>query len=140
MRTSLSRPFLIFCGILYLGFGLAVLLAPEAGVGPLVPVYPGFLDDLAGSHGGLNVAAGLFLLYAAFSGPWHRSGVLLVALMNAGYLAGRVMTAAEGGTFSTLTPAAMTLEAVLLALALFLAFGGSSLRGAPWSRRTRAAS
>jgi len=83
--------------------------------------YPGLLGDIAGTHGGLNAAAGLFLVFAAFSGPWHRPGVLLVALMNAGYLVGRLIAMAEGAPASTLAPAVMALEAMLLAVALTLA-------------------
>ncbi len=121
MRTSLSRPFLILCGVLYLGFGLAVLLAPGAGVRPPDPFADtGFLGDVTGTHGGLNITAGLFLLYAAVSGPWHRAGVLLVALMNAGYLGGRLVAAASGD-ISGPSLAAMALETTLLAVAVHVA-------------------
>ena len=120
MGTPFSRPFLMLCGVLYLGFGLAVLLAPEPGASG-GGLYPGLLRDIAGSHGGLNAAAGLFLVFAAFSGPWHRPGVLLVALMNSGYLAGRLIAVAEGAPTSTLAPAVMALESMLLAIALILA-------------------
>lgn len=122
MNTPLSRPFLILCGILYLGFGLAVLLAPEPAIQPgFEPAASGILRDLHGTHGGLNTAAGLFLLYAAFSGPWHRPGVLLVALMNGGYLAGRLVTLLVGGAVSASLFAVMALEAGLCVLALSLA-------------------
>jgi len=132
MSTPFSRPFLMLCGVLYLGFGLAVLLAPESGPGsPGGDFYPGFLRDIAGSHGGLNTAAGLFLVFAAFSGPWHRPGILLVALMNSGYLAGRLIAVAEGAPASTLVPAVMALEAMLLAAALILACRVSPGAGLP---------
>lgn len=125
MRTPFSRPFLILCGVLYLCFGVAVLLTPEITGGPSkATAYAGLLHDLAGSHGGLNLAAGLFLLYAAFSGAGHAAGLWLVALMNCGYLAGRLITVLEGTPASATVAAAMALEAVLLATALYLALGG----------------
>ncbi|KPK57185.1 MAG: hypothetical protein AMJ59_20155 [Gammaproteobacteria bacterium SG8_31] len=121
MNTPLSRPFLILCGLLYLGFGLAVLLAPEPALQTGFEPANSVLRDLHGSHGGLNTAAGLFLLYAAVSGPWHRPGVLLVALMNAGYLAGRLITLLVGGAVSASLLGVMALEAALCVLALSLA-------------------
>ncbi len=122
MRTPLSRPFLLLCGLLYLGFGLAVLLAPEpaqvfAGIPPA-----GILNDFEGTHGGINAALGLFLLHAAFSGPWHRPGLLLVALVNGGYLAGRLIELMIGGPLSAAVLAVMALEAALCGLALSLAY------------------
>jgi hypothetical protein len=122
MNTPLSRPFLIVCGLLYLGFGLAVLLAPEPALHDAAAT--GLLEDFHGSHGGLNLAAGLFLVYAAFSGPWHRPGVLLVALMNGGYLAGRVVTLLVGDALTTPLLAVMALEFALCAVAVSLATPG----------------
>ncbi|MGD9291715.1 MAG: hypothetical protein PVJ48_02480, partial [Gammaproteobacteria bacterium] len=55
------------------------------------------------------------------SGPWHRPGVLLVALMNAGYLAGRLITLLVGGAVSASLLGVMALEAALCVLALSLA-------------------
>lgn len=119
----LSRIFLTLCGILYLGFGLGVMLYPESGLPGFSTIDPslGALGDLHGSHGGINVAIGLFLLYAALTEPWHRPGLLLVALMNGGYLAGRLIALAGQGTLSASLLAILGLETLLLACALFLA-------------------
>lgn len=118
----LSRLFLTLCGILYLGFGLGVLLYPETGLPNAVAANAslGALGDLHGSHGGINAAIGLFLLFAALSGQWHRPGLLLVALMNAGYLAGRLIVVAGQGVLSPTLVSILCLEAVLLASALML--------------------
>lgn len=119
----MSRLFLLACGLLYLGFGLWVLLAPEAGLAYMNANFDhvNALSDLSGSHGGLNVAIGLFLLAAASSPVWHRQGLWLVFLMNAGYLGGRLVALALHGMPTGIVPAVMGLELVLVILALVLA-------------------
>jgi hypothetical protein len=98
MNAGSSRMFLLLCGLLYLGFGLWVLLRPaEAAVFASLHGSPGALEDLAGSHGGMNVALGLFCIFAALSMAWHRPGLYLVGLVNAGYLAGRVVRPGRTG-------------------------------------------
>jgi len=119
----LSRLFLTLCGILYLGFGLGVILYPESGLPGITASDPslGALGDLHGSHGGINAAIGLFVLFAALSSEWHRPGLLLIALMNAGYLAGRLIVVAGQGVLSPALLSILGLEALLLAVALILA-------------------
>jgi hypothetical protein len=119
----LSRLFLTGCGILYLGFGLGVLLAPESGVSGFWggDPSPGALGDLHGSHGGMNLAIGLFSLFAAMSPVWHRPGLLLIALVNGGYLTGRLIAVAGQGTMSPALIAIIGLEATLLVAAILLA-------------------
>ena len=58
----MSRIFLLACGVLYLGFGLWVVLSPETSLAymEISPYSTNALSDLRGSHGGLNVAVGLF--------------------------------------------------------------------------------
>lgn len=122
MNAGSSRMFLLLCGLLYLGFGLWVLLRPaEAAVFASLHGSPGALEDLAGSHGGVNVALGLFCIFAALSMAWHRPGLYLVGLVNAGYLAGRVVVLALGGAVGGLLYAVMSLEAALCASSLALA-------------------
>ena len=122
MNASISRMFLLLCGLLYIGFGLWVLLRPsEAVIYPALPSAQGPLEDLTGSHGGMNVALGLFCLFAALSQPWHRPGLYLVALVNAGYLAGRLVALTLDGAAGGLLFSVMALEAVLCTAALALA-------------------
>lgn len=118
-----SRVFLAFCGVLYLGFGLGVLLYPESAVPAVGLTDPnlGALGDLHGSHGGINAAIGLFVLFSALSPEWHRPGLLLIALMNAGYLGGRLIVVAGQGMLTAPLLAILCLEAVLLFCALWLA-------------------
>lgn len=118
----MSRAFLFACGLLYLGFGLWVLLSPEAGLAYLDTElnHVNALSDLRGSHGGLNVAVGLFLLYAAGAHQWHRFGLFLVGLLNLGYFGGRVVAVVADGFPSGVLPAVMVLELVLGVTALVL--------------------
>lgn len=119
----MTRAFLIFCGIVYLGFGLWVLIAPESGLAytslSLEPVDG--LSDLRGSHGGMNVAVGLFLLYAIATGRHRRAGLLLVALLNSGYVLGRLVGLAADGMPGPGILAALVFEIGLVGIALLLA-------------------
>lgn len=119
----MSRAFLYFCGLLYLGFGLWVLLSPESGLAYLGTdlAHVNALSDLRGSHGGLNVAVGLFLIYAAGAPAWHRFGLFLVGLMNLGYFGGRVVAVVADGMPDGIVPSVMVLELVLFVLAFALA-------------------
>lgn len=118
----MSRIFLLACGILYLGFGLWVVLSPETSLAYLeISSYStNALSDLRGSHGGLNIAVGLFFLYAAGSTQWHRTGLLGVALLNIGYFSGRLIALGAEGLPSATVIAVMLLEVVLLVAALVL--------------------
>ncbi|MEJ2514438.1 MAG: DUF4345 domain-containing protein [Gammaproteobacteria bacterium] len=119
----MSRAFLFLCGLLYLGFGLWVLLSPEGGLAYLQTElnHVNALSDLRGSHGGLNVAVGLFLLYSATAPDWHRYGLLLVGLLNVGYLGGRLVALLADGPPDGMVQAAMVLELVLSVVAFVLA-------------------
>ena len=131
MNAGWSRMFLLLCGLLYLGFGLWVLLRPaEAAIFASLQGSSGTLEDLAGSHGGMNVALGLFCIFAALSMAWHRPGLYLVGLINAGYLAGRVVVLALGGSVGGLLYGVMALEAALCGSALALAGRQPSPAGA----------
>jgi hypothetical protein len=119
----MSRLFLLACGVLYLGFGLWVVLSPETSLAYLEisPYSTNALSDLRGSHGGLNIAMGLFFLYAAGSAQWHRTGLLGVALLNIGYFGGRLIAVGAEGLPSATLIAVMLLEVILLTAALVLA-------------------
>lgn len=126
----MSRAFLYFCGLLYLGFGLWVLLSPEGGLAYLETdlVHVNALSDLRGSHGGLNVVVGLFLVYSAGQAAWHRYGLLLVGLLNLGYFGGRIIALISDGMPEGIVPAVMVLELVLLVLAFLFASRAKTAR------------
>ena len=118
----MNRAFLYFCGVLYLGYGLWVILSPTTSL-----VYLGVdltivnaMSDLRGSHGGINVAIGLFLLWAAGNPRWFLSGIWLVFLMNVGYFGGRVVAVVDDGIPTGIVPLVMLLEVALFTTAFVL--------------------
>lgn len=119
----MNRLFLYACGLLYLGYGLWVLLSPATSLAYLgIDVsMVNAMSDLHGSHGGLNVAIGLFLLWAAGAAGWFRYGLWLVFLMNIGYFGGRVVAMLSGGFPTGLVPWVMLMEVVLFTLAFVFA-------------------
>jgi len=123
----MNRAFLYACGLLYLGYGLWVLLSPTTSLAYLgVDLsIANAMSDLRGSHGGLNVAIGLFLLWSAGSRDWFLYGLWLVFLMNIGYFGGRVVAVLEDGLPTGIVPLVMLMEVVLFIIAFLLARGAS---------------
>jgi hypothetical protein len=119
----MNRAFLYACGVLYLGYGLWVLLSPTTSLAYLEVdlLAVNAMSDLRGGHGGLNVALGLFLLWAAGDRTWFRQGLWLVFLVNIGYFGGRVVALVTDGMPTGIVPAVMLLEAVLFVCAFVLA-------------------
>lgn len=119
----MNRAFLYLCGLIYLGYGLWVLLSPTTSLAYLGADLSivNAMSDLHGSHGGLNVAVGLFLLWAAGSAEWFRYGLWLVFLLNLGYLGGRLVALVSDGIPTGIVPAVMVMEAVIVVVAFVLA-------------------
>lgn len=119
----MNRAFLYACGVLYLGYGLWVLLSPTTGLAYLGVdlTVVNAMSDLRGSHGGLNVALGLFLLWAAGTRDWFRHGLWLVFLMNVGFFGGRLVALLEDGMPTGIVPLVMLLEVALFTVAFVLA-------------------
>jgi hypothetical protein len=119
----MNRAFLYACGVLYLGYGLWVLLSPTTSLAYLEVdlLAVNAMSDLRGGHGGLNVALGLFLLWAAGDRTWFRQGLWLVFLVNIGYFGGRLVALVTDGMPTGIVPAVMGLEAVLFVCAFVLA-------------------
>ena len=119
----MNRAFLYLCGVLYLGYGLWVLLSPSTSLAYLGvdPATVNAMSDLHGSHGGLNVAVGLFLLWSAGSEDWFRYGLWLVFLLNVGFLGGRLVALISDGMPTGIVPAVMLMEAVLVVVAYLFA-------------------
>lgn len=124
----MNRAFLYASGLLYLGYGLWVLLSPTTSLAYLgVDLsVANAMSDLRGSHGGLNVAIGLFLLWSAGSRDWFLYGLWLVFLVNVGYFGGRVVALIEDGMPTGIVPLVMLLEVVLFVTAFLLARGASA--------------
>lgn len=119
----MNRAFLLATGLLYLGFGLWVLLSPTTSLAYLGVDLSAAnaMSDLHGSHGGLNVAIGLFLLWAAGTRDWFLNGLWLVFLMNIGYFGGRVVALFGEGAPTGIVPWVMLLELLLFTIAFVLA-------------------
>lgn len=119
----MNRAFLYLCGVLYLGYGLWVLLSPSTSLAYLGvdPAAVNAMSDLHGSHGGLNVAVGLFLLWSAGSQDWFRYGLWLVFLLNVGFLGGRLVALISDGMPTGIVPAVMLMEAALVVIAYLFA-------------------
>lgn len=118
----MSRAFLYLCGVLYLGYGLWVLLSPTTSLAYLGVDFSviNAMSDLRGSHGGINVAIGLFLLWAAGNPRWFRYGIWLVFLMNVGYFGGRVFALITDGMPTGIVPLVMLMEIALFVTAFVL--------------------
>lgn len=119
----MNRAFLYLCGVLYLGYGLWVLLSPSTSLAYLgvKESLVNAMSDLHGSHGGLNVAVGLFLLWAAGTRDWFHQGLWLVFLLNVGFFGGRVVALISDGMPSGIVPLVMLMEFVLFVTAFLFA-------------------
>jgi hypothetical protein len=122
LEPFMSRAFLYLCGVLYLGYGLWVLLSPTTSLAYLGVDFSviNAMSDLRGSHGGINVAIGLFLLWAAGNPRWFRYGIWLVFLMNIGYFGGRVFALITDGMPTGIVPLVMLMEIALFVTAFVL--------------------
>ena len=118
----MSRWFLLFCAAVYLGFGAWVLASPSSGLAYMAVEldHVNALSELRGTHGGINVLAGIFLVWAALRGPLRRAGLGLVALLNGGYVAGRLVAAAADGLPDRSILLAWGFESLLVLIALVL--------------------
>ena len=128
----MNRAFLYVCGVLYLGYGLWVLLSPTTSLAYLGVNFDivNAMSDLRGSHGGINVAIGLFLLWSAGNNAWFRYGLWLVFLLNIGYFGGRVFALISDGPPTGIVPLVMVMEVALFVIAFMLARRANSHSGA----------
>jgi hypothetical protein len=89
----LGRSVLVIAGLMYVGFGVAFLLAP-AELGALVHLsaeHPVARTELRAFYGGLEIGLGLFLLICVARRPWQAPGLLVTALVCGGTAAARVV-------------------------------------------------
>ena len=70
---------LALAGLGFLGFGLAILVAPAAVLAPVgISGSAAGLVELQAFYGGLEIGLGAFLLGAAWHAPWRRPGLWVV--------------------------------------------------------------
>jgi len=92
-------PFLVFSALVYLGFGVALLIAPAAILGNIDITLgsPSALSDARADYGGCAIGIGLFLAICAMRPEWRAAGLLCTAFSLAGFAGGRLLSLALDG-------------------------------------------
>lgn len=113
---------LALAGLGFLGFGIAILAAPEAVLAPVgISGSAAGVVELQAFYGGLEIGLGVFLGIAALRPDWRRPGLWLVLASNGGIGLARLAGIAGSGEFTPFFGWALAWEfgfAVLAALAL----------------------
>ena len=118
----MARIFLIVAGLMWLAYGIYMLLAPgalvaTAGVGALNTTGT---IELRAMYGGLEGAVGLLALWGAFAPGLRRAGLAALAFTCTGLGATRLIAALLAGEFSTYTKQGLGLEIPLSLIAIWL--------------------
>jgi hypothetical protein len=118
----MARIFLIIAGLMWLAYGIYMLMAPEAlavtaGVGALNATGT---IELRAMYGGLEGAVGLLALWGAFDPRLRRAGLAALAFTCTGLGATRLIAALQAGEFSTYTKQGLCLEIPLSLIAIWL--------------------
>lgn len=117
---SFARAYLRVVGVMGLFFGLVYLLAPEAMTHPtgFGPLGPNALTDVRATYGGLQIGAGLFLLWAAADAARVRIAVILQALTIGAVALCRLTGILIDGSPNSFLLSALVTEVAFTALAL----------------------
>ena len=118
----MARIFLIVAGLMWLAYGIYMLLAPgalatTAGVGALNTTGT---IELRAMYGGLEGGVGLLALWGAFAPRLRRAGLAALAFTCTGLGATRLITALLAGEFSLYTRQGLCLEIPLSLIAIWL--------------------
>lgn len=108
-----GKAVLIVAGLMYLGFGLAFLLAPAelGGWVHLGAEHPVARTELRAFYGGLEIGLAAFLLLCARRPRWIAPGLLASALAFGCTAAARVVGMALDGSTGTLVIGILLVEA-----------------------------
>jgi len=120
--SSVARIFLFVAGLMWLAYGIYMLMAPgalaaTAGVGALNSTGT---IELRAMYGGLEGAVGLLALWGAFAAGLRRAGLAALAFTCTGLGATRLVNAILAGEFSTYTKQGLCLEIPLSVIAIWL--------------------
>jgi Domain of unknown function (DUF4345) len=113
---------LSLAGLGFLGFGLAIVAAPEAVLAPVgISGTTAGIIELRAFYGGLELGLAAFLFACAAKPAWREPGLWSVALGNGGIAAARLLGIGLTGEFTGFFAAALVWEigftvAALLAL------------------------
>lgn len=115
------RIVLALVGVVFVLIGLGFLAWPvswAAAVEVQVPT-PMARMDVRATYGGFCLAVGAWLLFAAWSAPYTRAGLLSCALILAGFAFGRGLGAVLEGTLPRLMAFFLVIELVGAAVAFY---------------------
>jgi hypothetical protein len=102
---------LVLAALGFLGFGVAIVAAPEAVLGRVgISATPAGVVELQAFYGGLELGLAAFLLACAAKPAWREPGLWLVALGNGGIAAARLLGIAQSGEFTGFFAAALVWE------------------------------
>ncbi len=116
---------LSLAGLGFLGFGLAIVAAPEAVLGAVgISGTTAGMIELRSFYGGLELGLGAFLLACAAKPAWRLPGLWSVALINGGIGAARLLGIGLTGEFTGFFAGALVWE-IGFTLAAIVALRGS---------------
>lgn len=102
---------LSLAGLGFLGFGLAIVAAPEAVLAPVgISGTTAGLVELRAFYGGLELGLAAFLFACAAKPDWREAGLWSVALGNGGIAAARLLGIGLTGEFTGFFAGALVWE------------------------------
>lgn len=108
----------------FLGFGLAIVAAPEAVLATVgISGTPAGVVELRAFYGGLELGLAAFLFACAAKPGWREAGLWSVALANGGIAAARLLGIGLSGEFTGFFAGALVWE-IGFTLAAVLALRG----------------
>ena len=119
---TVTRIFVGLCALLYAGFGAWAMFDVGGALAFMALEDPAVaaLNDLRGSYGGINLAVGLYLLWVTIRAADCRIALTVVALLTAGYVAGRLVSIALDGMPPGVVLGYLALEVTLAVVAYVL--------------------
>ena len=112
---------LLLAGLQLLAFGVVAAFDPVALLGPLGFVLSSSeaVTEARAFYGGAEIALGLLMIACAFKSRWREPGLVLVAACFAGIGSVRAVAMALSGAHTTFLVFALSVEIVLVVLALW---------------------
>lgn len=108
----MTKAFLIITGVLWLGYGIYLLIAPQAlaGIAGVTASSATGMVELRAMYGGLQAAVGVLALLAGVSATWRRQGLAALLFVYAGLGLTRLASAAVTHEFSSYVMGALVFE------------------------------
>ncbi|MET0985549.1 MAG: DUF4345 domain-containing protein [Steroidobacteraceae bacterium] len=108
----MTKAFLIITGVLWLGYGIYLLIAPQelAGIAGVTATSTTGTVELRAMYGGLQAAVGVLALWAGVSAAWRTQGLTALLFLYGGMGLARLASAAVTQEFSTYVIGALCFE------------------------------